>query len=440
MPNFYFRTIGDATALNLHERVKRGESAVILGPSGVGKRYLIDLVNQRRVKGGLTAISIAHFGKEEMTISEAKVVAALVQESKLTATAESLEEWTLAVSASASANNPLKLVVTNVDGMSKALAHKFLTCVRELVMRNLLVIVITGEGNLVDLVDGGPNSAWDCAHQYVVHAHDRKHFGRFLTKRMRQFQLQFSRKLGEARKLFCELYRRTGGDVSIMRATLWSITDNLNFHLKEPNVFPVRLGLDDIPQELVFEHIVPTAGVVPFLYSTRCVLAAAREAYPPSAHQGSAQSITVLSDLEKLIAGQEPVLADSHPHVLELAGLAGRNCNDELIWFSEYAKGFALPYFTHQRLGDYYAFAHDWDNAYRLYELIESPLLKCRPLSDDDYVTLMRLLDGLAVHFHRTIRNEPDEGDVRRNQNLLEQLRQELRRALIHMLGFPDNL
>lgn len=433
-PHFEYCLIGDQSTRKLDELLDRDLSAVIIGPPGAGKRYLLELINRLREKQGREPFPIVAFAGPKLICREHVVAQALSIKGDVQS-CDTIEEWSDAVRQNYSPNHPLRLFLTNLDGISKTLAHRVLSSVQSLVKDRVLITVVTGEGNLIDLVDGSPTSAWSCANQLVVHSHDRRHFHRFLTKRMRQARLQFPKALNEARKVFHEIYQRTGGDVSLARAVFWSIGDKLNFHFEQPGLVPTRIGLGHLPVKLTDTHIVPVAGVVPFRYGCHCILAAAKEASPVESNRLSLhserESLAVLGDLEKLLWTHEPVYVGEEPHLLELAGFARRE-EGMLRWFSPYTESFATDYFTRRSIGDLYAFGHDWGNAYRLYE--ELPFEeKVRPLSDSDHVSLMRLVDGVAIRFHRTI-SEATNG----HGEAIANLRYQLRQALNHLTGIPN--
>ncbi|RBP38649.1 signal transduction histidine kinase [Roseimicrobium gellanilyticum] len=436
---FYYSEISSATARRISELMQRGESVMILGPRGVGKRYLLDLVDEIFAEKGMDLPTHAKFSSSEVSFLESDVARSLANASEVDLEGEpSIEHWAEKVQTRYTAQSPLRIYISNLDGLSKRLAHHLLSSIQKLVKAHVLVTVVTGEGNVIDLVDGSPTSAWSCTHQFVVHAHDRYHFGKFLFKRMRQMGLRFPHGIAGAKRVFEKIYDCTGGNVTLARAVLWSVADTLTFHLERPGRRPMGIEEKFIPEDLTRTHVVPTAGLVPFRYAAHAVHSAIREPHPSSRKLDGLDSTNkVLEDLERMLLRSECIYVGDQPHLLELAGLARRN-EDVLEWFCPYAEKFALSWFNHRRLGDYYAFAHDWPNAHRLYEKL-SPEERCRPLSDDDNAVLLRLMDGLSVYFHRAVskaaasRHE-DETD----ESLVTLLRKEVRLALKNLLGFTD--
>lgn len=182
-PNFYYLPIGDALVQSLCEHIERGESFVLLGPRGAGKRYVINLLNAA-LEIQNRALLVAAFGKHSITADEVEAVKVLAAACGIAESLNSLGEWSEAILRRSSSEAPIRLAATNVDGLSKALASAFLTHVRTLTQERRLIVAITGESNLIDLVHG-PNSAFNCVHQYVVQSLDRRHFGKLLAKWMR---------------------------------------------------------------------------------------------------------------------------------------------------------------------------------------------------------------------------------------------------------------
>ena len=252
-------------------------SSVILGPTGVGKRYLVDLIESELAAamhsiGAVDSSKRIDLRQPSVHTSEELVVRELCRVSGLghVGMATSLD-WADGVEKAFTAGDPLRLFVTNIDSLSKELAFRLLTSVQRLVKSRHLVVVMTGEGDVAELVDGGPNSAWSCSDLYVVHAQDEKHFNKFLQKWMRQSQLVLPKEKVSRTKVIEEIARLCGGDVSLLRAMLWSITDQLNHHDRQPEDYPVTVTRALIPEDLTQVHIVRTAGVFPFNHATEYV-------------------------------------------------------------------------------------------------------------------------------------------------------------------------
>ncbi len=440
---FYYSNIDRHTVDRLSEHVLRGDSAVVLGPRGVGKRDLLQAVNHAREQKGMERIAVAAFVAGKLIHDEAEVTRSLAKSSQLQPAALTIESWTDRVRAETSDGRPLRLFLTNLEGVAKRLAHQLLTAIQSLCKQGRLVTLVTGEGNLIDLVDGGPNSAWSCANLYVVHAHGFREFCHFVLKRIRAMGMGVDGPLSHAREALRILYDRTGGNVSLARAVLWSLSERwlMQRQGEERPAFRLvdTIKGSDIPGTLATVQSMPTAGLHPFHCAIECLLAAAREPYvrgrPLSYEKHRASVVPLLDDLQLLLENQPGPHLGEAPHVTELAGLT-RRVNGRLHWAGDYARACAVGYFTKQRLGDLYALAHSWADAYRLYADVAQSQ-KFRPTSDDDDVVFMRLTDALAVHFQRVINDAICRNNQKANgENPLGELQSELRRAIVDLLGF----
>lgn len=416
-PRFHYYNIGDKLAEELCHLVTRGESFVILGPRGAGKRYLLELlmVEWRRTS---RAHYYAPLGKSEVVVSEAEVASLLAQHCQISEPIETFDDWRQAIRENALANGaPITVIASNVDGLSKELARKFLTTVRVLVQEGSLTVGLTGESNLVDLVYG-PNSAFACADQFVVHAHDEKHFLRFLKKRLRSMRFRWPVEDKVSRSLLEKILGLTGGDIALARAAIWCASERQVFHLNEPTIEQLEheLKAEELPSNLLTEHLIPMSGLVPFRYAVRCI-----ESDP-----------TAWTDLETLLNSAPLFAADSKPTTLELAGLVRRNERTrELTWTGGYARSFAEFYFVPWRLGDLYASIGNWDEAFKRYSRPRNSEETRRPLSQDDVLVLNRTVDALGGEFSKLAAFEdPDFASP-----TLEKL---FTNACQHLLGFGE--
>jgi signal transduction histidine kinase len=444
IPTFHYLNIDGQTVHRLYEHVLKGESAVVLGPRGVGKRYLLQAVNSARERAGLERIAVISFVAGKLIHSEAEVCQSLAGISHEQVVSPTIEAWSDQVRTETSEGRPLRLFLTNLESLAKRLAHQLLTAIQSLCKDGRLSTLVTGEGNLIDLVDGGPNSAWSCADLYVVHAHGRREFAHVVIKRMRLMGMRFAGPLSQAREVLRMFYERTGGDISLARAVLWSISERwLMQRLGQAGPASPLLGSltrRDIPDTLATVQSMPTAGLHPFQCAIECMLAAAREPYvkgrPLAFEEHRSSVVPLLDELQILLEAKNSLYVGDAAHVTELAGLTRRG-HGQLHWAGQYARAFAMGYFTKQRLGDLYALAHSWEDAYRLYAEVPQEQ-KFRPSSDDDDVVFVRLSDALAVHFHRLISDAICSDENKEpGDDPLNGLRKELRLAVEHLLGFP---
>jgi hypothetical protein len=382
-PSFRYRQIGDAAFLEIAELIERGESTVILGPRGAGKRYLFALL-RRRWGRQQRPFHRVRFDGRDLICREEDAVDRLVGGCDLThCDARTFEQFDTLLREQRREN--LLLMVSNVDGLSRDLARRFLATLRGLVQDRILTAIITGESNLVDLVHG-PNSEFNCAHQFVVHARDRKHFRIFLGRRLRLHQFVWPRKISEARRLVDTAYRLTGGDIALLRAQIWCASDDRMHHLKSPPKKPIPFTEEHLAAGLMELHLIPAGGLAPFHYAVDCV-------------ESDRESWLILHYLLLGVPWHAP---DNSPTPLELSGLVRRNELDynRLGWASIYAEKFARGYFTERRMGDLFASIGDWARAFGWYEKVSAPE-RMRPLNDEDVLALNRVFDALTIELNR---------------------------------------
>lgn len=393
-PQFQYRDIGDTVVKEIAALVSRGESFVVLGPQGAGKRYLFELL-ERRWERECNAFYNVSFGtSEEMpadcyfgtnSITDERLATEILTKAcHLDESVSNLIEWDAAMRERWEADKvPHLLLATNVDGMSKDLGRQFLGLLRGLVQDRVLIAGVTGESNLVDLVHG-PTSEFNCTHQFVVHAHDEAHFELMLRRWMQIATLVWPEVESEKQKTLNKLYRLTGGDIVLLRLVMFCISERRIHHGKDPGSEPFELGVAQIPNDLANTFLVPVGGVVPFRRAVRCVEADERS----------------WAQLRHLINGVSCYVQDDVPTSLELAGLARRDSKLQLRWASSYAEVFAKRFFTPTRLGDYHAASGQFKEAFLLYEQEHNRQL-CRPLNDDDQLWFSRVVETAAGDFSR---------------------------------------
>ena len=407
-PSFRYRKIGDAAFLEIAELIERGESTVILGPRGAGKRYLFALL-RRRWRAQQRPYHSVRFDGRDLICREEEAVALLLGACEQAFSAAHTFEEVDALLRNQRREN-LLLMVSNVDGLSRDLARRFLATLRGLVQDRILTAVITGESNLVDLVHG-PNSEFNCSNQFVVHARDRKHFRIFMGRRLRLHQFVWPRKLSEARRLVDTAYRLTGGDIALLRAQVWCASDDRAHHLKNPPKKPIVFTEEHLAADLMELHLIPTGGLVPFRYAVHCV-------------ESDRESWLTLHHLLLDVPWHAP---DNSPTPLELAGLVRRNEADwnRLGWASINAEKFARGYFTERRMGDLFASIGDWARAFGSYEKVSAPE-RMRPLNDDDALSLSRVLDALTIELNRIAAGPAGRERIVEMKDLLRQVCREI--------------
>src|SRR5262249_13219777 len=102
----------------------------------------------------------------------------------------------------------------------------------------------------------------------------------------------------------------------------------------------------------------------------------------------------------------------------------------QLHWASPYAEAFVRFHFSNRRLGDLFACAGTWDRAFECYGAI-APSERVRPFSDDDSLSLNRVLDALTIKFNSIASGKPGLESIAAIKALFS-------RACRDILGFPD--
>lgn len=423
-PKFEYRLIGDDLVTDLDGLINRGTSFVLLGPQGCGKRYVMELLERRWEEKRRTFFSVSFGTSEEVPASlffgtqsitdERKVAGMLSRACGLGDVEGTLTGWDLALRHRWEEEQiPLVMLATNVDGLSKPLGRQFLALLRGLVQDRVVIAAVTGESNLVDLVHG-PTSEFNCSDQFVVHAHDPKHFDIMLSLWMDISRMVWPQDEAAKAASFAKLYEMTGGDMALLRLVLLCINERRLHHGKPPGTSPFVLGEAEIPFDLANTFLVPVGGVVPFRRAVRCVEADER-CWPQLRH---------------MINGLSCYAPDDVPTTLELAGLARRDGERRLLWASSYAHTFCKQFFTPTRLGDYYAATGKLKEAFESYSQ-ETHRPVSRPLNDDDQLWFGRVVEAVVGEFARV-------ASSRNEKNVERRLIYLLKTTALHLFGFDN--
>lgn len=319
------------------------------------------------------------------------------------------------------------LILSNVDGLAIDLCRQLLGSLQQLVEVGKLTVALSGESSLINVAEG-PATEFNCCHQFVLQAHDRSEFARFLIKRMRIHGFNWDkadgsngrtvkRTMAEIRAMLTRFYQLTGGDVVLLRAALLCMSERRVYHLnrsKPPSPMP------DPPEDLMTEQLIPTGGLVPFRFLSRSV-----ETAPES-----------WSLLSALLAGRQVPVEDEAPNALELAGLIRRSSGLDQVgttsfepeywkWSSLYAERFAKRHYDAKRMGDHFGAEGLWDQAFECYAQLQ-PEQRQRPLSNEDSIWVRHVLAAAETEFH--VRST--------HATWREELRWFLRQAAKQLLGF----
>ena len=150
-------------------------------------------------------------------------------------------------------NGAATLFVANVDSMPFHRARGFLEGVRTRIGRTgpfhgNLTVVLTGELDLRDLVYG-PNSEFNCAHQFVIQGFAEYEFALFGARYAKTLGLEIEESEPD---FFRELWRRTGGNSYLLRLLFWATFESWATQ-RRPR--PPRIRLADVPGGIIWNRV-----------------------------------------------------------------------------------------------------------------------------------------------------------------------------------------
>ena len=222
-PRFGYRRIGQPFRKELADLVASGQSAVVLGLRDLGKRYSLRQLADDLARDRSALVLEVEF-PHEPALLEASAVRSLVTQ----AIQRAAPDFTLQADTSDDLLFTLRqlcdqqrrsvvLLASNVGSLAHHLAQLLLRETRVLVGGHRLTAVLTGEENLCDLVHG-PESEFNCAHQFVVQGFDEPEFLTYMRRRCEVAQMAFADEGTCLRLLFSE----TDGNIHLARAALWA--------------------------------------------------------------------------------------------------------------------------------------------------------------------------------------------------------------------------
>ena len=385
---FYYQPIGEELFDKLTAHLERGESFTLLGSRAVGKRYVMERVAEKLTKGGSLFVH-AEMDSPSPIYTEAEILHhlrthTLSQNVRIPGEINSFEglfAWFRA--GKEVRTDPHIFLLANVGRMAESLLTHFLHLTRSAVDDGSVVVGLTGEADLSGLVHG-KHSPFACAHQYVLQYHDKASFRWFFDRFCEGLNLppEF-----HAQRDACSLlYDKTGGDIRLLHHTLIAQSTRLPACPFEP----VGDSFLDYPHPRIW-------GLEPFLVIQRHV-----ECLQP-------EDLLVLRDLVQ--SKSECLLPPAHrgtnglPHPLELIGLArrGPEAGDNITLASTFIASFARHYFSGVRLGDLFARAEQWDEAFRCYETVPEGAGRLRPVSTSDYPQVRNVIETLCARLFQIV-------------------------------------
>jgi signal transduction histidine kinase/energy-coupling factor transporter ATP-binding protein EcfA2 len=407
--SYVYRQVGGALVDEILLLVERGESVVLLGPQGGGKRLALRCLAERLETEELPYLWV-HF-RDDVTIStEADLLSLLknrVHHSRCEAVmkalveASNLADWFQRLGCPVG-KQPIPFSFAGIDWLATALKEKFLAHIRDAVEKRYIVAVLTCESLLANTL-AKETSPFQCGYQFVITSHDRDSSRAFFMKRVRACELRFVDRADpewNEGKAFEVVHEAVGGNVGLMRAILWGLSERrLRFTDKLENHpgFTRR----DVDLRLADYSYVPLFGLRPFARSLSLL----------------EQEPNYLRRIEKLVDGihalrqqgidtQEANLRSTievlgaHPEPLELTSFLERDQTGRQLRFaSRYVATFATLHLTWERRGDLHAKQGCWNKAFDCYERIEKKEDRWRPVNIYDFPNLRSIVNRLCREF-----------------------------------------
>ncbi len=397
--------VGTELVDRLLEHVDNGESFILLGYQGCGKRHVLHLLGRRLEAQMRPHISV--FLRDNQTIvTEQDLLVELKERIRTVdaasfipalAAASSLAEWFHAFASQANGRR-IPISFANLETLSDALKQVFLSLVRLAVEESKTMVVgLTGEGILAKTL-ASSTSPLQCAYQYIVTGHDRETSREFFLKRTSWCGLKFHQKGDKTwteETAFDAFYSHTGGNLNLLRAILWCLSER-------------RLRFDSDPEK--HEGFCRKAVEKSFFHYTSVPLFGLRlfDAAKDILNMEETALITVeklIDEMAELTPEQKEqpeawrlpgyeVASASPPTLLELAGFLVRDAQRGVLHFpSAYVADFVCTYFSWGCRGDFWAKQGQWDTAFARYSLINQTEQLRRPRTQRDFNFVRHILN-----------------------------------------------
>ena len=338
----------------LASSILKGESAVILGHRYAGRTFLLDeIMRVLETTASHRVINVTLYRESGIWTEREAYQAfcnALPPEGRKQAEADDHREFYAPIDwICDSEQQPVILFATNVDAMGHALARRFLQAMRVRVQQGRVIVVLTGEVDLTELVHG-PASEFNCGQQYFVQGFDLEMFEELVSGLARARAIGFASP-HEAVQVLWEI---TGGDYGVADAVLSNIVEqrvhSFDWDSKRTNIGQLR----EAASGLILRG--PSAAIL--LHRAAEIISWEPGCWDP---------------LQRLLSGQpvESAKADTTPGPLEIAGVA--RCGEGTREFaSPFMRQFCETYYTDSRLGDLYARNSDWECAFECWTRVSS--------------------------------------------------------------------
>lgn len=379
MNRFQYVLVSKGFLESLCEKVRNGESVVVLGPRHGGKRYTLDriaaLLSDNPVGPivrlrFMTELPLRHEGSVRKVICDAAVSAGASDDYS---TDEDL--FTPIDNLSKRTGKPVILLAANVDAMPHHLARRFLLGAQYRVLNKRLIVVLTSESDFRDFVHG-PGSEFNCADPYVLQGFAEDEF----RSLMYGYATALRMHLEWTKDEFHRLWELTGGSVCALRSLLAGVPE-----FREPQEVEKAAGTQIRAGQFPELRGIPGVyWVHAFRHTTQVI------DRDPASWDG----------LERLIAGEKLPLAldEAPPGTLELSGIAVRR-GGFLEFSSPLMKEFIERRFDDLHFGDLHARSGEWEKAFARYRRLNSDE-RLRPVDVEDRGEVERVVHDLSAALH----------------------------------------
>lgn len=411
MDEIVYRLVGPSLYQELTSHLIQGTSVVLLGPRDAGKRYVLRRVLERLQEEGEPApkwLDLANPAVESEEDLRRRIVQEFGGHDSFPTDAV-----TLPVEQTSEARRSL-LFACNPDSLPHPLARLLLKQLQDLVKTRRLVVALTGESDLTELVHG-PDSQFNCASQFVLQGFEPTEFIHHMAQHWETTRLP-----DDVRDAHLQaLYSFTGGNVHHARSLLW------NWLCRR--AWPGGAGeIDNDTPSLSNSDLT-------------CYAARAGEMFHSALLEAERAPATWRRMLELLDAGDEGLPCHLlHPEPLELVGLAVRRLpHNRLYLASPLVEQFLTHHYHPRRRGDLHAIHGDWDAAFECYRPLPH-LATIRPGGGEDRLHLPLIIETFGHELHAVAQSTQLTSTDASQVDPLDALFDRFQKGCRYLLGFQE--
>lgn len=421
MAPYIYTRISEALIQSLEESASAGSSALLVGPRYAGKRGILeDLESHLRTQHKSMPVC-----RVDLSNSDVKTESDLCQ----ILLGKMLPRLQASVSSSDRIDGLFErlpermvLLASNVDAIAQPVAQQLLRAIESSVEGNKLVAILSGEGDVRELL-GGVKNEFRVAQRYFIQGHDEKKFGErvrtFLSQRLSWFRRAIAKTVRIDDESLRLMFSETGGNTYLGRLLLSRI---LGLTAEPQKNNGKRLGLSIINKKVLADEIESLRGSLTW-----------RDPLVMHAVMHVNQDSSCCEYLDRLLRQEMfevPVSeASLGPTTLELAGVAVRPTTDPspsrpdndgtvaLGFASPLMRSFTRAHFDRIRLGDLYVQAGDWNRAISCYGSAPRQE-RVRPRDSYDRVRADNVIRNLCAELHLSATERLQGAPVRQVDNL----------------------